>query len=109
MKFKICWIAYINPETICNRLGINPYEIDSKEYPKNYKKVLKEILDYLPERARHSGELMGDWEFECYDNFEADNIEEAKKKALEYDVGINGVFTVLDESLITAFTEEDCY
>lgn len=106
MKYTIHWLEVSNPESVCDELGIDSNEIDEVENPENYKRVLKEVLSWLPPNSKHTGELMGDWEFECSDIISANSIEEAKKEAEEYDVE---VFTVNDEQGNKVFDDVDVY
>jgi len=94
MKYTIHWLEYIYPDSYCDELDISIYEIDSEENKENYEKVLKAIKSYLPPNSRHTGGYYDNWEFECADTFEADNIDEAKDKALEYECGQEGIFAV---------------
>lgn len=109
MRYTIHWLEHINPEYVCDDLDINFYEIDEEEYPENYKKVVTEILSGLPIGSKHSGSLMGDWEFECSDTFEADSIEEAKEKTKEYECGQSNVFSVNDDKGNKVFDDVDVY
>lgn len=102
-SFIISWIEVVNPETVAYGLGISDY--DSEENPDEYLMVLKEITDYLPPHAVHSGNLMGDWEFDCYDVFEADSIDEAKRTARDdYDCE---VFAVFNRHMTKLFDDTD--
>lgn len=100
-SFIIYWLEIVNPENIAERLNITEY--NEEENPENYKKVLKEVTDYLPINSKHTGSILGDWEFECYDVFEADNIESAKGIALyDYDCDI---FVVFDKDMKKLFDD----
>jgi len=105
-NFVIHWLEIINPQNACDELNINSFEIDSLENPDNYKKVLKEIKGHLPIYSKHSGELMGDWEFECTTTFKANDIEEAKMVAcFDFDCE---VFVVFDKCMTKLFDDSDC-
>ena len=107
MKYKILWLEFIYPDSYCDELGISIYEIDEQENKENYEKVLRAIKEWLPPNSKHSGGYYDNWEFECSDTFEADNIEEAKIIASEYECGQNGIFEVIDENKKRVFNEED--
>lgn len=93
MKFKIHWIEWHNPY---NWSDNNDYE-----------EGIKNILDSLPNSSHTCSDNDGWIEVECFDIFEADNIETAKDKAKEYDCGCEGIFTVTDLKGNRLFTEED--
>lgn len=81
MKFKIFWLEYF----------------ETKKAPE---------IKYLPLTHKHTGYLSGyGEEFECWDFFKAENVEEAKK-IVEKDYEIE-FFTVFDEKGNRLFTEED--
>ena len=102
-SYIIHWLEMVNPESVAYRLGIDFY--DEEENPENYEKVLKEITDDLPPNSKFTAEVLGDWEFECFDVFEADNIEKAKQIALEdYDCE---VFVVFDKNMKRLFDDTD--
>ena len=104
-KFIIHWLEMVNPSHACKKLNINQYEIDEIENSDNYANVLKEIRKGLPSNSEHTGEVMGDWEFECYATFYAPNIEKAKKIACEdYDCE---VFVVFDKHMKKIFDDTD--
>jgi len=99
MKFKIIWLECHNPD---NWADDNIEDMEARE-----KNGIQSMLDSLP-NAEHTGTDNEGWvEIECADYFEADNIEEAKKKAEEYDVGSSGVFIVRDEKGNIVFDEGD--
>lgn len=100
MKFRIHWIESHDPQ--------NWADDDIEDYDKRAKNGLKNILDSLP-NAKCTHEDNEGWvEIECWDEFEAKNIEKAKKKALEYDVSETGVFCVTDTKNKKLFDEQDC-
>jgi hypothetical protein len=85
MKYKIYWIEWHNPA--------------------NWESLKKMEEDY-------GGIVTGSddegWvELECFREFEANTIEEAKNKALDLCESDTGVFVVKDEQGNTVFTEED--
>ena len=88
MRFKISWLEH----HVC--------ETDEK---------VKFWLDNLPPNTKNMGNVFGDEivEFECLDTFKANDIEEAKKKASEYECGEENVFTVFNDRGNRLFTEED--
>lgn len=102
--FIITWLELVNPETVAYNLGIIDY--DEQENPENYKKILKQIMDYLPITSKHTGELMGDWEFECFDTFKAKDIEKAKQ-IVSYDYDCE-VFAIFDKNMNKLFDDTDC-
>jgi len=110
MKYTIHWLEHIIPDRYCDELDICIHELDEEENTDNYKRVLKAILEDLPPKSRHSGGYYDCWEFECQDEFEADNIEEAKEKTKEYECGQENIFVVIDEKGEKVFDEQDvCY
>jgi len=83
MKLEIVWLEYTDKEG----------------------KELKEFMKTLSNPKYTGGEL-GGTEIECFDTFEAETIEEAKKK-VKKDFFEVEIFTVLDENNNRVFTEED--
>jgi len=92
MKFKIYWTEYHNP----------------MNWGDTEEEGIKNIIEALPTKSWQYDPMENDgWiQVECEDIFEADNIEQAKKIASEYDIA-SDVFTVFDEEGKRLFTEED--
>lgn len=84
MKYKIVWI----------------------ENTDSTGKELKDFMETLPNPKQTGGDCYGGTEIECYDTFEAKDIEEAKKKIEELFNAVE-VFAVFDDKGNRAFTEED--
>lgn len=99
MKFKISWIEWHNP--------YNRADDDIRE--ERYKNGVRDILESLPNSTHTGGDEDDNIEVECFDIFEAENIEEAKIKTKEYECGENNIFVVSDEKGNRIFTEEDVY
>ena len=82
MKYKIIWI----------------------ENTDRVEKELKEFMKTLPNPKITGGDCFGGTEIECFDTFEAKDIEEAKK-IVDRDFNAVEIFCVFDEKGNRAFNE----
>jgi len=127
MKFKIRWSEYHDPlnwaknsdlEKRRERLVSIPYEKQPENFLEQLEKLMekirqdgiKELHKLLPAIDIHPDENENDgWvECECELKFKAKNIEEAKKKTEDFDLGCDRVFSVVNNKGKEVFTEEDC-
>ena len=111
MKCTICWLEYHNPENwadeklIAKRLESKGFNEKLEE--KIEKSGIKNIIESLPTKQWGYDGNDGWIEVECVDTFEAKDIEEAKKKANEYDTGDSCLSVLNSKTKELLFTEED--